>query len=166
MTDSLLQLNNFMKQSAGGRHITLKIGMTLKSGYKKKVTPPHLLTALTYHRDYFPNEKSGLNEVERLSLQELLQKGTCTFSELFQHISSKRENDGLSDFHFAAILNELMKGKHPLLQSDGPLPNYNHPEPNAKLNITTDGLNVLNGTQSRIDLVGIDWWIGGVHVLA
>lgn len=127
---------------------------------------PHLLTALTYHRDYFPNEKSGLNEVERLSLQELLQKGTCTFSELFQHISSKRENDGLSDFHFAAILNELMKGKHPLLQSDGPLPNYNHPEPNAKLNITTDGLNVLNGTQSRIDLVGIDWWIGGVHVLA
>lgn len=126
---------------------------------------PHLLTAITCHKSYFPNEKSGLNEVEYLSLL-MLQKGDCSFEKLFQKISSKRVNDGLSDFHFAAILNELMKDKHPLLYSDSPLPNYNHPMPNAKLTITTYGLDVLQDKRSRIDLIGIDWWVGGVHLLA
>jgi hypothetical protein len=124
---------------------------------------PHLLTMFTCHRSYFPNEKSGLNEVEWLSLQAL-QTGASLFRELFENISKKSEYDGLSDFHFAAILNELMQGEHPLLNSDGPLPNYNQPESNSKVKITSYGLDVLNGKRNRVDLIGINWWVGGVHL--
>ena len=83
---------------------------------------------------------------------------------MFNEVTKKRVNDGLSDLHLAAILKELMKGKNPLITSNQPLPNYSDSISNAKIDITSAGLDVLVGKQNRIDLVGIDWWIGGVHL--
>lgn len=124
---------------------------------------PFLLPFFQGHKSYFPSLKTGLNEVEYLSLS-LINNGICQFYELFNEVTKKRVNDGLSDLHLAAILKELMKGKNPLITSNRPLPNYSHPISNAKIDITSAGLDVLDGKQNRIDLVGIDWWIGGVHL--
>jgi hypothetical protein len=124
---------------------------------------PYLLQTFKDHRSYFPSNKTGLNDVEYLSLT-FIRDDVCLFSELFNCISKKRINDGLSDLHFAAILKELMIGEQPLLTCDIPLPNYLMPVPKSKLEITSYGLDVLNGKQNRFNLVGIDWWIGGVHL--
>ncbi|WML46711.1 DUF1835 domain-containing protein [Neobacillus sp. PS3-34] len=124
---------------------------------------PFLLQVFKDHRGYFPSHKTGLNEVESLALS-FIKEGECLFYNLFNSIAKNRLNDGLSNLHFAAILNELMKGSHPLLFSDIPLPNYLLPASNAKLELTSHGLDVLNGEQNRIHLVGIDWWVGGVHL--
>ena len=124
---------------------------------------PFLLQVLKEQRSYFPSPKNGLNEVEYLSLQ-LIDQGVGQFYTLFNRVSKERVNDGLSDLLFAAILNELMKGKNPLLISDLPLPSYKLSPSNATLQLTTHGLDVLNGKKNRVDLVEINWWVGGVHL--
>jgi len=111
----------------------------------------------------FPSTQTGLNEVEHLALS-LISDGKLQFNQLFNKVSSARLNDGLSDFYFASLLNELMLGKYPLITSDSNLPNFEHPVSTATLEITQNGLDVLHGKSSRFDLIGMDWWVGGVHI--
>ncbi|WP_332693627.1 DUF1835 domain-containing protein [Halalkalibacter lacteus] len=124
---------------------------------------PFLWQAFQCHKEYFPSKKTGVNEVEWLALS-FIKEGMCSFNELFQHVARSRGNDGLSNLHFAAILNELMIGDKPLLQSDKPLPKYNSPNVEANIEITNDGVDVLNEEQHRFALTGFDWWVGGVHL--
>ena len=157
-------MNKSMRQSLGGQPITRIIPMILKNGsWTENHSLPYLLQTFKDHRSYFPSNKTGLNDVEYLSLT-FIRDDVCLFSELFNCISKKRINDGLSDLHFAAILKELMIGEQPLLTCDIPLPNYLMPVPNSRLELTSYGLDVLNGKQNRFNLVGIDWWVGGVHL--
>ncbi|TDK60747.1 DUF1835 domain-containing protein [Bacillus salipaludis] len=129
----------------------------------KNHTLPFLLRVLQDHKSYFPSIQTGLNEVEYLALSFLREDG-CLFYDLCSHIMEERINDGLSNLHLAAILKELMKGPYPLLKGNIPLPNYSHPASNPMLELTSYGLDVLNGAQNRIELVGIDWWVGGVYL--
>ncbi|QIZ09425.1 DUF1835 domain-containing protein [Priestia megaterium] len=122
---------------------------------------PFLKQAFQSHLSFFPSVHTGLNKVETLVLN-YLDNNTCSFGELFQSISMQRINDGISDLYFAAMLNELMNGPYPLLECDYPLPNYQNPEPNSKLRLTSHGLDVLSGQKVHCEFVECDWWIGGV----
>ncbi len=124
---------------------------------------PFLRNALETHLSYFPSVQNGLNEVENLVFH-FINERVCPFTDIFQYISEHRLNDGLGDTHFAAIINQLILGENPLLQSDVPLPNFKHPIPKANLSLSSFGLEVLNGKNDRFDFVGIDWWLGGVHL--
>lgn len=124
---------------------------------------PYLKQALQSHLSYFPSVHTGLNEVETFVIN-YLDINTCTFVELFQAITQQRINDGMSDLYFAAMLKELMSGLYPLLEGDYPLPNFQNPEPIAKLRLTSKGLVVLNGQKNHFEYVERDWWIGGVNV--
>lgn len=121
---------------------------------------PFLKQALQSHLSFFPSIYTGLNEVETFVIK-YLDKNTCSFTELFQAITQKRSNDGISDLYFAAMLNELMKGPYPLLKCDVPLPKHESPEPLAKLRLTSNGLDIQ---KSRFELIERDWWIGGVYL--
>ncbi|MGM0876607.1 MAG: DUF1835 domain-containing protein [Bacillota bacterium] len=124
---------------------------------------PYLLETFKRHKSYFPSTTTGLNEIEVLLLNTIKKK-SCSFRDLFKKISPFFINDGLSDLHTSAILNELMNGENALLEIDGPLPRFelNHRNPN--LTITPNGENVLAGKANRFDLIGIDWWVGGVNL--
>lgn len=124
---------------------------------------PFLKKAMETHLSYFPSIKNGLSEVENLVFH-FINERICSFIEIFQYINEQRDIDGLSDLHLAAIINQLINGEHPLLQSDVPLPNFKHPVPKSNLSLTSFGLEVLNGSNDRFDFVGIDWWLGGVHL--
>lgn len=125
---------------------------------------PFLKPALLSHKTYFPSQQNGLNEVEFLALS-MINDGINSFAELFNKLVRQRTNDGLSDLYFAAILNELMKGDHPLISSDSDLPSYKQHNPKAKIELTRWGLDVLSGKANRMNLIGIDWWVGGVHLV-
>ena len=66
---------------------------------------------------------------------------------------------------------ELAGGEHPLIElaDGGPFP---HPPPlgearafkTTRLLATSDGRAVLAGTADRVELLGIDRWLGGTHV--
>lgn len=124
---------------------------------------PFLKQALQTHLSYFPTVHTGLNEVETLVVN-YLDKNPCSFAELFQFISSQRINDGISDLYFAAMLNELMNGPYPLLESDYRLPNYLNSEPISKLWLTPYGLAFLGKQKGLFDIVKRDWWVGGVYL--
>jgi Domain of unknown function (DUF1835) len=124
---------------------------------------PFLKQALKAHNSYFPSINNGLNEVEFLALT-YIKDGRTTFAELFNKVSIHRINDGISDLYFAALLNELMKGDFPLIKVNSMLSNYHKQNPNSKIELTNWGFDVLYGKANRIELIGIDWWIGGVHL--
>lgn len=123
---------------------------------------PFLKRAINTHLSYFPSTTTGLNEIEHLALS-LISDGVVKFNQLFNKVSSHRLNDGLSDFYFAALLKELMMGENPLITSDSHLPNFEKPTSTAILGITKSGVDVLKGKKNRLKLIGIDWWVGGVH---
>jgi len=125
---------------------------------------PFLKQAMLAHLSYLPSSENGLNEVEHIALS-IMSEGKVQFSHLFNKVSRSRLNDGLSDFYFAALLNELIVGNYPLITADSNLPNYEIPISTAMLEITQNGLDVLKGKTSRFDCIGMDWWIGGVHII-
>lgn len=124
---------------------------------------PFLKQALQTHLSYFPSIHTGLNEVEYLALC-FVNGRTCSFTQLYQYICQQRICDGLSDLHFSAILNQLIQGNQPLLQVDVPLPTYNNPESRSYIKLTSYGLHVLQRKRDRFELIGMDWWVGGVYL--
>ena len=126
---------------------------------------PFLLAALERNMSYMPSTSTGINEIESLILQTI-EKGSCSFRELFKKISPNLINDGLSDLHTSAIIKELMNGEKALIRADGALPMHDLNDGNPNLSITSFGESVLAGKANRLDLIGIDWWVGGVHLLS
>ncbi|WP_181444429.1 DUF1835 domain-containing protein [Bacillus sp. 03113] len=124
---------------------------------------PFLKQALQSHLSYFPSLKTGLNEVENLTLS-MLKETSLSFVDLFSSLSKKRILDGLSDLHYAAILNGLMQRQNPLLTSNVPLPSFTSPDPAAVLTITQNGIDLLDSKLDRFECIGMDWWLGGVHL--
>jgi hypothetical protein len=124
---------------------------------------PFLLETFKRQESYFPSTITGLNEIELLLLNTIATE-TCSFRDLYKSISPLLINDGLSDLHIAALLNELIKGENALLEIDGSLSNFGNHNLNPNLTITQNGENVLEEKANRLDLIGIDWWVGGVHL--
>jgi hypothetical protein len=124
---------------------------------------PFLKRAMQAHLEYFPSTLTGLNEVENLVFR-FINNRTCSFPDLFSYITKQRSQDGLSDLHFASIINQLTKGKFPLIHCDVPLPNFENPEPKSNISLTPYGIEILHGIRDRFDFIGINWWLGGVHL--
>jgi hypothetical protein len=124
---------------------------------------PFLKRAMEVHLDYFPSVENGLNRMEQLMVQ-LIEKGNESFRALLKTVTEQRLNDGLSDWHMAALMRELTKGQFPLLSVDGVLPDYENKKENPRLFLTAEGKEVLAERKNRLELTGIDWWVGGVHL--
>ncbi|WP_299088440.1 DUF1835 domain-containing protein [uncultured Metabacillus sp.] len=124
---------------------------------------PFLLEVLTRHESYLPSAKTGLNIIESIALNAIATK-PVSFRDLFHQIAPSLKDEGLSNLHLSALLNELVKGDQALLKTNGLLPMYGSEQHNPILTITSFGERVLSGEANRIDLIGIDWWIGGVHL--
>ncbi|MDN4526844.1 DUF1835 domain-containing protein [Fictibacillus fluitans] len=121
---------------------------------------PYTKRALRRHLSYFPSESNGLNEVEEHIFQ-LMHEGISSFTELYQQVRAQRPDDGLSDLHFAAILDHLK----PLLKlTEGELPRYDAEPEEAVLELTYDGIEVLMEREDRFDYAAGEWWLGGAAV--
>lgn len=126
---------------------------------------PFVFNAFHRHLDYFPQYQNGLNVIEAQALQ-VISEHTPTFFELYEEIHQLREDDGLSEVHFAAMLNELGKGCAPLIcteRGEGiTIPDRDRPD--RPIMLTSLGESVMAGEKDRIQTCGIDWWLGGVHL--
>lgn len=106
------------------------------------------------HLEYLPSVDNGLNRVEERTLR-LVEAGCADFEALFQTIREERPTDGLTDVHYAAIVNELAvsEGEPLLTMTDG------------AIGLTPQGQAVLAGALDRMDVLKMDWWWGGTHLL-
>jgi hypothetical protein len=114
---------------------------------------PYLSAALIRHLEEFPASGTGLSRTERQILETLV-IGSWPFAELFKAAHHDREDPFfLGDTVFRDVLNTLAAGDDPLvgIESD-------------RIWLTDTGRAALAGKRDRVEHLGIDRWLGGVHL--
>ena len=131
---------------------------------------PFLACALRRLLEELPAPADGLSRIERSALQTIA-AGARTPPASF--VAAQRLEDApfLGDAWFYRALSVLGQGEARLLETDAgtPLP---PPPPlgdsqrfaRLQLQLTATGERTLRGEADRVELLGIDRWIGGTHI--
>jgi len=114
---------------------------------------PHLSKALVRHLQEYPSKQNGLSRTERQIL-ETLAAGPATPLQVFAASQSREESVYMVDSTFWLYMQRLI----PLL--DG----FTLGQQDCKVSIMPMGQEVLAGRLDWIQQVGIDRWLGGVHL--
>jgi hypothetical protein len=131
---------------------------------------PYLGPALRRWLEELPAPADGLSGTERRALQAVA-AGAETPPAAF--VAAQRLEDApfLGDAWFYRALSALGQGKARLLETaDGtPLPpppplGDSRPFARVQLRLTAIGERTLRGEADRVELLGIDRWIGGTHI--
>jgi hypothetical protein len=133
---------------------------------------PCLRAALRRQLEELPSSHDGLSRTERQAL-EAIEGGAPTMADAYRRAHHDREEAiFLGDTTFAWLLAALGVGDTPLVTLDdgSPLP---RPADDAggrgywsgRPAITEAGRRVLAGASDRVRLLGIDRWLGGVHLV-
>jgi hypothetical protein len=133
---------------------------------------PFLRPALRRLLEELPDPSDGLSRTQRHAL-EAVAAGAKTPPATFVAAQRLEDSPFLGDAWFYRSLSGLGRGKARLLESaDGePLP---PPPPlsdsqrfaRLQLRLTASGERTLGGDADRIELLGVDRWVGGTHVTA
>ena len=131
---------------------------------------PFLAPALLRLLEELPAPADGLSRTERAAL-ETIAAGARTPPASFVAVQRLEEAPFLGDTWFYRALSQLGQGKRRLLESDdgSPLP---PPPPlgdgqlfaRLQLRLTANGERTLGGGADRVELLGIDRWVGGTHL--
>jgi hypothetical protein len=132
---------------------------------------PFLSAALERLLEELPGSRDGLSGVERRALRAL-EAGARSPGAAFAAVQADEPAPFLGDTWFHRTLSILGSGPARLLElADGaPLP---QPPPlgssagfaGAPVRVTELGRRVLAGEADRVELLGIDRWVGGMHLL-
>ena len=131
---------------------------------------PFLSSALRRLLEELPAAAGGLSGTERRALQAVA-AGADTPPAAFIGVQRLEESPFLGDAWFYRALSALGQGESRLLEADDgtPLP---PPPPlgdsqlfaRLELRLTEAGKRMLGGEADRVELLGIDRWIGGTHI--
>jgi hypothetical protein len=122
---------------------------------------PVLAAALLRLLEELPAPATGLTGTERRTL-EAIAAGADTASAAFRSLEGAEEAPFLGDTWFFRSL----AGLHGLVETHkgGPLPAQSPTGWRTPLRLTEAGGRVLRGEADRVDLIGIDRWVGGTHI--
>jgi DNA-binding transcriptional MerR regulator len=131
---------------------------------------PFLRAALERLLEELPATTDGLSRTERHTLQ-VVSAGASTAPGAFLATQNEEEAPFLGDAWFYRALAALGAGKARLLETED---GEELPEPpplgdgqeftRARLRLAKTGERVLEGEADRVELLGVDRWIGGTHV--
>jgi hypothetical protein len=132
---------------------------------------PFLVPALRRHLEQFPSTANGLSRSEEQAL-EAIARGSHTPGEAFAAYQEREEPVFLSDAVFASYLQVLSEAEEPLVRfrGGGTEIDVSDDDPgredlwNQEVLLTEKGRGVLRGDEDRVRLIGIDRWLGGVHL--
>jgi hypothetical protein len=123
---------------------------------------PFLAPALARHLEEFPSEADGLSRSERRLMEQAI-GGPAQIHSAFPRMHVGETAYYIADSWFVDRARELSSASPPLVQlsitADRP-----KALPTGTIALTTAGRDVLGGVIDRIQLCGIDRWLGGVHV--
>ncbi len=131
---------------------------------------PYLVPALRRLLEELPSPAGGLSRTERHAL-ETIAAGARTPAAAF--VASQRLEDApfLGDTWFFRALSALGQGEHRLVETDDAQPLPLAPPlgdgelfARLQLRLSATGQRTLNGEADRVELLGVDRWIGGTHV--
>jgi hypothetical protein len=132
---------------------------------------PFLASALRRHLEQFPSTANGLSRSEEQSLQAIA-GGSSTPGEAYAAYQEREEPLFLSDAVFVSYLEDLGDARDPLVlfEGGGTEVGVSRNDPvqedlwNREILLTEKGREVLRGDEDRVRLIGIDRWLGGVHL--
>jgi redox-sensitive transcriptional activator SoxR len=131
---------------------------------------PFLAPALRRLLEELPAPADGLSGTERRALQ-VVAAGARTPPAAFVAAQRLEEAPFLGDSWFYRALSALGQGARRLLETDDgtelpPPPPLSDSQPFARLQLrlTATGEQTLRGEADRVELLGIDRWIGGTHI--
>src|SRR4051812_40468906 len=137
---------------------------------RESVELPFLAPAFRRLLEELPSPADGLSRTERNAL-ETIAAGARTPPASFVASQRLEESPFLGDTWFFRALSGLGQGERRLVETENreplpPAPPLGDGERFARLQVrlTTLGELVLNGEADKIQLVGVDRWIGGTHV--
>jgi hypothetical protein len=125
---------------------------------------PWLRGALVRHLQDYPAFRDGLARSERQILTAV-DKGALSPVSAFHATQRMEERIYMGDATFWGIMRRLAAAREPLLtitSSDGP---WSEMLPDAQLELTRTGREVLRGRADHVAINGIDRWMGGVHLI-
>ena len=122
---------------------------------------PFLRAALTRFLEEYPWTIDGLSRSERRLLQVAAGEGT-TLLEAFARMHDGENAYYVTDMSLAGLAANLSSASTPLLRWTPP--SADRGILSAHVTLTPAGAAVLAGERDRVDLCGIDRWLGGVHV--
>jgi len=153
----------------------------------------HLGPALRRHLEQFPSLRNGLSRTEQQTL-ETVASGISLLRDVYASAHHDREDAiFMGDAAFLVHISSLIRSHRPLLKTHvsasarsqltasfgetsperpigregGPLHPFIPSDPRAldvQVALTTLGASVLSGESDRIELCGIDRWLGGVYL--
>jgi len=132
---------------------------------------PFLASALRRHLQQFPSTANGLSRSEEQALQAIA-GGSSTPGEAYAAYQEREEPLFLSDAVFVSYLEDLGDAREPLVlfEGGGTEVGVSRNDPvqedlwNQEILLTEKGREVLRGDEDRVRLIGIDRWLGGVHL--
>jgi len=131
---------------------------------------PFLRAALRRHLEELPDTRSGLSRIERQAL-EAIAAGAAPLREVYPAAHHRREDAiYLGDSSFANYLEALSGEETPLVTfDDGSRVRRSAGDDDRafwerRVVLTDAGRAVLAGAEDRVRLLGIDRWLGGVHL--
>jgi hypothetical protein len=131
---------------------------------------PFLAPALRRLLEELPSPADGLSRTERQALQTVA-AGAQSPPSAFVAAQRLEEAPFLGDAWFYRALSSLGQGEQRLLETDQgtPLPpapplGDGRPFARLRLRLTATGEHALRGEADRVELLGVDRWIGGTQV--
>jgi hypothetical protein len=130
---------------------------------------PFLAPALRRLLDELPSPADGLSRTERLAL-ETIAAGARTAPAAFVAVQRLEDAPFLGDTWFFRTLSALGQGENRLAAGDGaalpPPPPLTDRQTYSRLElrVTAAGERVLRGEANRVELLGLDRWVGGTHL--
>jgi len=123
---------------------------------------PFLAPALARHLEEFPSDADGLSRSERRLMEQAIE-GPAPIHSAFPRMHLGETAYYIADSWFVDRARELSSASPALVELSI---TADRPEalPAGTIALTTAGRNVLGGGADRIQLCGIDRWLGGVHV--
>jgi hypothetical protein len=131
---------------------------------------PYVRAALLRLLEELPAPRDGLSTTERTALRALA-GGARTSVAAFVAAQDLESAPFLGDAWFFVTLAELGRGPHRLLETEEgedlpvPVPESEHRFGQLAVRLTDRGRRVLEGEADRVELLGLDRWVGGTHVV-
>jgi DNA-binding transcriptional MerR regulator len=143
------------------------------AGWVARGTPslPLLAPALRRLLEELPAPRDGLSATERTALRALAE-GATTPAAAFLAAQELEPAPFLGDAWFFRALSEVGRGSRRLVETRGG-EELSPPPPlgdgrlfaGAPVRLTQDGERALAGAADRVELLGVDRWVGGTHVV-
>ncbi len=123
---------------------------------------PFLAAALARHLEDYPWTRDGLSRTER-RVMSLAQSAPVDIRTAFPRMHDDETAFYIADSSFWQIVTELESATPPLVTIELTASAAGH-LPAGAIALTDAGRSVLGGHADRVELCGIDRWLGGVHL--